>query len=158
MVRTMASDVARIDSMGEAIATDAWSATTASVRHLVLLAQKIHGEMHPIQFPTGYRQVTGHFSAAGHDDRIKRFLQLGGTNDCQPIFHGIARYSDVGRGAKFHPLGLHLGHAPVNQAFIQFEIGNAITQQTANPVTLFKNRHAVTGPAQLLGSSQTRRP
>jgi hypothetical protein len=45
--------------------------------------------------------------------------------------------------AKFHPFGLHLAEAAVNDPLLQFEVGNAIAQQPADSVVFFEHHHGM---------------
>ena len=49
-------------------------------------------------------------------------------------------------------------HTPVNQTFVEFEIGDAIAQQAADAITLLEHRDRMSGPRQLLCRGQAGRP
>ena len=55
-------------------------------------------------------------------------------------------------------LSSHLLEAPVQHSLFHLEIGNAVTQKSADAVRLFEERHQVTRTIQLLGRSHARRP
>ena len=49
---------------------------------------------------------------------------------------------------------MHLGHAPIDQAFVELEVGNAVTQQSADAAVLLEHRHVMADARELLRGSQ----
>ena len=60
----------------------------------------------------------------------------------------------MGVGQENDALGLQLAHAPVNEALVELEIGNAIAQQSADLVVFLEHDDPVSGPRQLLRTGQ----
>ncbi len=117
------------------------------VQAAVLLGEELHGEMHAIELPPRHGHVTGVLGAARQDHRVEFFLDLlNGDGD-----------ADMAVGAKFHALGPHLRHAPVDQVFLHLEVGDAVAHQAANTGVLFVQHHAVAGAGQLLGAGHAGR-
>ena len=111
--------------------------------------------MHAIQFASGQRQVARGFRTARQNDCIKFFQQFGRADDLFGIIgHAFARrlLAHENTGAELHTLGLQLRQTPVDQPFVQFEIGYAVTQQSADAAIFFKHHHIVPNARQLLRS------
>ena len=113
----------------------------------VLLRQKIHGEMHAMQLAARHGQVTRLFRTTGQNHRIMAVFQV--------LQRGLLADFDI--VMEHHTFGFHLADATVDQGLFHFEIGNAVTQQTACPAVLFINMDLMARPRQLLGSGQTGR-
>ena len=121
----------------------------------VLLGQKLHGEMHASQVAPGHGQVAALLGTAAEQDGVKLLLQFFRTDLRLGVVGDFAVFvpsPDHGRGFKYHALGLHLRHAAVDVVFFHFEIRNAVAQQTAHAVILFKHRDRMAGARQLLRS------
>ena len=128
--------------------------------HLVLLGQKLHSEMHATQFTPRNGQVARDFRAAREEHRVEFFFQLIGADAFFGPVGDLAVFGPVAHhhaGFEDHALGLHLIHAAVDVAFLHFEVGDAIAQQTTHAVILFEHRHRMTHTGQLLGCRQTGR-
>ena len=111
-------------------------------RHpLVLLHQKIHGEMDAVQFAARHRQVARGLGAARHHHRV--------VIGQQHVHRDGDTHLDI--GAEHHTLGLHLAHPAVDQMLFHLEVGNAVTQQAADAVVLLEQGHRMAGAGQLLG-------
>ena len=106
----------------------------------VLQRQKIHREVNAVELATGHRQVTRPFGAASQNHRVEICQQ-----DC-----GRRIDADMLLDAKLHTLGLQLRNAAVDMRFLHLEIGDAITQQPADAITLLKHNDIVTDAAKLL--------
>ena len=126
---------------------------------LVLLGQELHGEVDAIEVAAGHRQVARLLGTAGQQHGIKIFVQLLGRDGflgpvgdlgilAQTVFGGAHKHA----GAERDTLGLHLLHAAVDVRLFHLEVGNAVAQQPAHAVVLFKQRDAVACACQLLGS------
>ena len=120
---------------------------------LVLLRQEFHGEMHAAQRTARHRQITRLLGAAGQHHCVKVLQELlGGQGFFAPVRH-LAVFGQAANqhtGAQRHAFGTQLLGAPVNVQFVELEVGNAVAQQAANAVVLFKQRDAVADPCQLL--------
>ena len=131
-------------------------------RHfLVLRNQEFKREMHTGQIASGNRQIAWRFGTTGKNYRIEFLAQLFCRYQPFSITGNLARQhcaGDHGTGDKAHTFHTHLRHTPVNQAFVEFEIGDAVTQQAADAITLLEHRDRVSGPCQLLCRSQAGRP
>ena len=55
---------------------------------------------------------------------------------------------------EFNAFRPHLGHAPVDQALLHLEVGDAVAEQAADARVLLEHRHVVPGPRQLLGARE----
>ena len=114
----------------------------------VLLRQKLHRKMDALQLAARNRQVARPLAAARQQHRIEVVHQR---------LHGQV-HAHMRVGHKRHALLAHLPDAPVEQVFLQLEVGNPIAHQPADAVVLLIHRHRVAGPAQLLCGGQSRRP
>ena len=110
----------------------------------VLLRQKIHGEMNPLQIPTGHREITRFFSAGCNDDSIISRFQFGKGK----------RFTNVAGEAKLNSFSRKQINAALHLFLTQFVMGNAVHQQATGPISLLKNRDLMTGPVQLLSAGQ----
>ena len=84
--------------------------------------------MNPIEFTSWHRQIARLFRTASEYYRIEILWQA----FCRYI------YTNMAITAEFNSLGAHLSHTTVNNFFVEFKIGNTITQQTAYLIFLFK--------------------
>ena len=114
----------------------------------VLLRQILHGKMHARQFEPRHAQIAGLAGAHAEQDGIELLPQLGRRD--------VGAHVDA--GLELHALGNHLFQAAVEHGLFQLEVGNAVTQQAAQPVVLLEHDHLVAGAGQLLGGGQSRRP
>ena len=60
--------------------------------------------------------------------------------------------ADFDTGAEHHAFGFHLADAAVDQMLFHLEVGNAVTQQSADAVGFFEQGHGMAGARQLLGA------
>ena len=120
---------------------------------LVLRDQELQREMYAFQFAPRDRQVARRFGASGKDHGIELFqqhlranglLRIVGYISCRRIL------ADEHGRLKLHAFGLHLRHAPVDQALVELEVGDTVAQQSADAAVLLENRHAVADARQLL--------
>jgi len=65
-------------------------------------------------------------------------------------------HADVRVGLEDHAFSAHLLDAAVDDMFFELEIRDAVAEQAADAVILFKNRDGVAGAAQLLCGSKAR--
>ena len=114
---------------------------------LILLGEKIHGEMDARQFAVLHRQVARRFRPARQHDRVI----IG-----QQHFHRNTN-TDFDAGAERHAFRFHLADAAVNQMLFHFKVGNAVAQQAADAVAFFKQSDVMAGAGQLLGTGHARR-
>ena len=68
------------------------------------------------------------------------------------------RPADMGIGAEFHTLGLHLPHTALYDLFLELEIRDAIAQQATDTVLFFIHDNIVAGTRQLLPGGHSGRP
>jgi hypothetical protein len=118
-------------------------------RHdLVLLGQEVHREVDPGELAARHAQVARLGRAAREHDRVELAAQLG----------RVHIRADVHAGAEGHALGLHLRHPPVDEVLLHLEVGDAVAQESADPVRALEHRHRVASARELLGASETRGP
>ena len=58
--------------------------------------------------------------------------------------------ADLDTGAEFDAFRRHLRHAAVDQMLLHLEVGNAVAQQSADPVVLLEQGHEMPDACQLL--------
>ena len=114
---------------------------------LVLLGEEFHGIANPRHFRSGNIERSRVFGSGSHDDHIKILAQRIHRNLDANLCAGLERYA----------FGHHLHQPAVDRVFFHFEIGNAIAEQSAHPVILFKQGHAMPGARQLLRTRHARR-
>ena len=116
--------------------------------------------MHAVEVAAGHGQVAGLLSTAGQYHRIKILLQL---LWCDGFLRPVSDFAVFGQVANHHAafenhaLSRHLINAAVNVDFFHLEVGNAVAQQAADAVVLFKQRDIVACPRQLLRCRHARR-
>ena len=115
---------------------------------MVLLRQKLHGEVNALQFAAGNIQVARLLGAAAQQDGV---VVLG-----QRLHRHVHAHVRVGH--KRDALGAHLLDAAVDDVLLQLEVGNAVAQQSADAVALLIDGDRVAGAAQLLRGGQTAGP
>ena len=111
---------------------------------MILLRQKIHGEMDAFQPASGRGQVAGIFASAGQRHGVIFLGELAGGNVAP----------DVRAGLEGNALGFHLPDAAVDGGLFHFEIGNAVAQQPAGAVVFFVDDDLVAGAGELLGAGE----
>ena len=117
--------------------------------------------MHAIEIAARHRQITRLLGAAGQHHRVKILVQLLRRDR---FFGPVGDLGIMGQRAhhhttaKRHTFGSHLLNPAVNMDLFHFEVWNAVAQQAANPVVLFKQRHIVTRTGQLLGGRHASGP
>src|SRR3989344_3139351 len=116
-----------------------------AIAGLVLLREILHREMHTRQFAARQLQVARRAGAAGEHDGIEILFQL------------LDRHvqTDVGMGLEHHAFGFHLLPAPVAGFLFEFELGNAVAQQTADAVVAFEHGDGVADAPELLRARET---
>ena len=121
----------------------------------VLQGKEIHREMHAIQLTARDRQIAWLLGATREHDGVElvgdsRRIEHGG----RPVSGAHRRLADNMVGAELDAFCLHLLDTPVDQVFLHLEIRDAVAQQTADAVVLFKQNHRVTGARELLGGGK----
>jgi hypothetical protein len=91
-------------------------------------------------FRAGDLQRARIFCAACQHDRVEVFLQALDRNV----------HAHFGAGLEGHPFGFHLHRAAVDQLLFHLEIGDAVTEQAAQTIRFFEQRHRMAGTGQLL--------
>ena len=94
------------------------------------------------------RKIAGLLGAAGQQHGVVVMLQVG---DRQVD-------TDIHACAEDHAFFLEQREPPIEQALLELELGNAVPQQPADAIGLLEDGHGVTGPIQLRGRGQARRP
>jgi hypothetical protein len=110
----------------------------------VLLRQEIHGEVNAVKLAARDGEVARVFGAAGEQKSIIIAFQLLHAH-VAPDMH-VAMEDDA--------FGFHLLHAPLDDVFLHFEVGNAIAEESPGLGVLLIDMHLVSGPRELLGGSQ----
>ena len=125
--------------------------------HLVLLRQELHREVHAVELASRRRQVAAGLGAAGQQHGVELRLQL----LCRDRFLGVVgdqaafgQRAHQHAGAKRHALGAHLLDATIDVRLLHLEVGDAVTQQTADAAVLLEHRHVMAGARELLGCGQ----
>jgi hypothetical protein len=95
----------------------------------ILLTQEIHSEMNSLELPATRFQIPGLLGATRKKQGVE-FPAQTGDRDVG---------SDMGLRLKFNPFLFHLIQSAIKQALFQFEIGDSVTQKTADPVGFFVN-------------------
>src|ERR1700686_282889 len=116
-----------------------------AVASLVLLREEFHRIVNPLQLASGNFQITWMLGAARQDDGIEFTTQI---FDGDVVAHFCIGY-------KLEALGGHLLKAAIDDVLLQFELGNAIAQQSTDAIGFFVNHNRVPGATQLLRRSQS---
>src|SRR5690606_40920290 len=103
--------------------------------------QVFHGLVDAGEVAARDGQVPPHGGASGEDDGVVVGAQLVGGEV----------HADVDAGAELGAFGAHLGEPPLQVPFFQFEFGDAVAQQSADPVGPLVDGDGVPGPGELLG-------
>ncbi len=110
----------------------------------VLLLQEFHGEVDAFQAAAGDRQIAGDGGSAGEHDGVEFPQQVIYADICADF--GVASEGDAGFFHQFDPAG--------DDPFFQFEIRDAVAQQSAGFVVAFENRDGMSGCVQLVGGGE----
>src|SRR5204863_5468169 len=70
---------------------------------------------------------------------------------------GRQRAADVGTRAERDALLLHEREAAVEKALLHLELGDAVAQETADPVGAFEHRHPMPRASELIRGGEPRR-
>ena len=127
----------------------------AAMHFFVLRNQKFQREMHAIKIAARHRKVARVLRTACKDNRIKLFFQLCGRDGFFCVIDHALGQCALGHhhaSDKLDTFGSHLRHTPIDQAFVQLEVRNAIAQQAANTIILFKHGYIVADTRELLRS------
>ncbi len=116
--------------------------------HPVGQRQVLHRLVDPGQLPPRHLQLTPRGRPRGDHDRVMASAQL----------HGAEIPPDRRGRTELGPLGPHLPYAPLQLPLLHLELGDAVPQQSADPVVLLVHRDRVPGPGQLLGRREPRGP
>ena len=114
---------------------------------LVLLNEVFHGEVHARQVASRNRQIAGHHGTRCNDDGV-----VAGTQVIPGDVH-----TDIDVGTEPSALGRHLCQTQLQVLLFHFEVGDAVTQQSADAVVTLEHGNGVPGTRQLLGSGQSSR-
>ncbi len=136
---SLSEDVLGVGDGGRNLAGDA----------AVLLRQEVHGEVDAVELAARRlgEEVEGRLRAAGEQHRVVLGLELLGGDV----------HADVDVAVEGDALGLHLLHAPGNDALLHLEVGDAINQQPARLGVPLVDVHLVAGARQLLGGGEAGR-
>jgi hypothetical protein len=110
----------------------------------VLRRQKIHCEMDPAQLATRNTQIAGDTRSGSNTNCIELRSQIGHRHV----------FADVDARTELHSLRLKLSKAEIEHRFLEFEIRNSITKQSASPFVLLEDDDGVSEAAKLLRSSK----
>src|ERR1022692_1727442 len=109
-------------------------------------SEELHGEVDAVQLAAGDREIAGLLGAAGEQDGVVAAAQIFDRN--------VA--ADVGIGDELDALGAHLLETPVDEVLFHLEIRDAVAEEAADAVVLFKHGDGVAGAAQLLCGGEAR--
>ena len=107
-------------------------------------AQEVHGELDTPGLTAGDGQVARRGGATRQHDGIERRRELGG---------GVV-HADMDARAELHALRSHELEATVQDVLAQLEVGDAVAEETADPVGALEDGHRVAGAIELIGGSQ----
>ena len=113
----------------------------------ILGGQELHGKMDPIELASLDRQVARLRRASTEADGVELVEQL----------LGVDIETDVDLGSEDDPLGFHLLETTVQVPLFHLEVGNAVTEQTADAVIALEDSDRVTGSGELLRGGQSGR-
>ena len=116
-------------------------------QHAVLLRQQLKGKMNAPQLAPGSLEVACRRGARGNDVGIKRLVELRSAVGKNHILTISERYA----------FGLENVHSPVDDGFVEFEIGYSVAQKASCGFVLLVNRHAVAHQVEVAGSRQASR-
>ena len=111
---------------------------------LVLLRQELHREMNAVELASGHRKIARLLGPAGEHQKVIVVEQAVDRD----------RHSDFHVRAENDALDFHLFDAAVDDRLFELEIGNAVTEQAADPVRLFEDRWSMSHPRKLLGAGE----
>ena len=114
----------------------------------VALVQVVHREVDAAQLAAGHRQIARHARPRRQHDRVKAAAQLLPTD--------VA--ADVHTAAQLDPLSRQLLRAALDEPLFDLEVRHAEAHQATDRLVALEQRHAMPGPAQLLGRRHPRRP
>ena len=114
--------------------------------HLTVSLRKIiHGVMDSREIISFCFQFSCMLCSDGNQQRVKLLPQIA----------DLQVFANFDAGFEFNPFLGHLINAALDVDFIEFEIRNAIDQQTSEAVIFFKNRYLMSHPSQLLRCRQS---
>ena len=113
----------------------------------ILLRQELHREVNALELAAGDVQVARGFRAAGQHQGVEFLAQI--------LRGDVSAHVRV--RLELHALGHHLFEAAVDDALFQFEIRNAVAQQAADAVVLFKHGDGVARAIELLRGGEAGR-
>ena len=120
---------------------------------LVLLRQKLHGEMNAVELAPRNRQVARLLGAAREHDRVE--FGRPRPDDSSAVAACPARRAgpDVHR-AELDAFGRHLLDATVDQVLLHLEVGDAVAQQPADAVALLEHDDRMARARELLRAGE----
>ena len=111
-----------------------------------IFGEELHGEMNPGQFPSGNGQIPGTGRPGSEQQRIVFRLQFGGVH----IDAYIRAHAEMNAALRHHL------HAAIHQRLVELHVGNAVHQQSPDPVFALEDRHLVPRLVELIRRRQTR--
>ena len=111
----------------------------------VLLGKEVNGEVDSFELPTRHRQIAWRLGAPAEQHRMIGLTQREGGNLDSDM--GIRREYNSFRSQDIDPAVEHM--------LLEFEVGDAVSQQTADTVALLVDSDVVTGAVQLLCRRET---
>ncbi len=110
-----------------------------SLAATVLQREVLHREMDASQLPPRHLQVACSSRATSEDDRVVSGAEL--------VMRDVD--ADVRVGLEDDPFLLHQIEPSIEPALLQFELGDSIPQQPADPIGALEHGHQVTGAIEL---------
>ena len=107
--------------------------------------------MHPVEIAAGHVQIARMLGARRRDQRVE-LLEQPRRRDAV-----LARRADMRIDAELHALGPHLLDPAVDVMLLHLEIGNSVSQQSADPIGFLEKYDFVPGASELLRASHSRR-
>src|SRR6266545_4635697 len=114
---------------------------------MILERQVVHGEMDAVEIPARDGQVARPLGAPGEDDGVELLAE--------PL-HGQA-LAHVDAGLEADPRRLHEPEAPLEEALLHLEFGNAVAQEPAHAIGLLEHGHGMPRAIELLGGGESGR-
>src|SRR5581483_5552579 len=107
-----------------------------------------HGKVNALELPSRNVQIAARFRPASKEDRIELASQI-------LYWNGMPH---VRIGHKLHTLTFHLVKTAIDHLLLHLEFGNAVAQQSTDPIRFFIDRDPMPGTIELLCRCETRRP
>ena len=121
----------------------------------VLQRQEIHGEMDAVKIASRHGQVARLLCAPRQDHGVEF---IGYRRRIEHLCGGVSGThggrADKLIGPEFNALGMHLGDAAVDEAFLHLEIRDPVAKQSADSVVFLEQHDAVPRARKLLGGGE----